>query len=62
MVRALYSRVSQLPPHVTEFNNTERFTYNKYLAISEFVFLSNVLGVDACLDEQCGFLGQGGTP
>lgn len=39
---------------------TWRGLYDNYLAISEFILLLNVVGIDAWLGEQCGFLGKVG--
>ena len=39
--------VSQPQPYIIKCSNSEKFRYNVYLAISELLLLSYVVGVDA---------------
>ena len=39
--------VSQPQPHIIKCSKTEMFRYDAYLAISEMLLLSYVVGVDA---------------
>ena len=38
-----------------KYVNLEKFSYDSYLAISRFILLSYVVGVDAQLGKHCDF-------
>ena len=47
--------ISQQPTTIIWYSNAEKFRYDSYLAISAFILLSYVVGVDAQLGEHYNF-------